>query len=200
MLPSNDTLARRKLSVNKLCPICNCGVETTLHSLWSCRNLKLVRTDWYDKLQDNHKIHSSPFDKEVKVLEWARGYVVEIDDAFSVRACLPGENFINSIVHFNGKNYASWEFQFRMYVKGKELWGHVDGSSTAPTDPKELSLWEGKDAKIASWLLSSVEPYMVNNLRGFTTVKQMWDYLRQIYYQHNSTRKFQLELDIGNYR
>lgn len=106
----------------------------------------------------------------------------------------------NSIVRFNGKNYASWEFQFRMFVKGKELWGHLDGSSKAPTDPKELSSWESKDAKIASWLLSSVEPHMVNNLRGFTTVKAMWDYLRQIYYQDNSARKFQLELDIGNYR
>ncbi|KAJ0053502.1 hypothetical protein Pint_00159 [Pistacia integerrima] len=106
----------------------------------------------------------------------------------------------NSIVRFNGKNYASWEFQFRMFVKGKELWGHLDGSSEAPTDPKELSLWESKDAKIASWLLSSIEPHMVNNLRGFTTVKAMWDYLRRIYYQDNFARKFQLELDIGNYR
>jgi hypothetical protein len=106
----------------------------------------------------------------------------------------------NSIVRFNGKNYASWEFQFRMFVKGKELWGHLDGSSKAPTDPKELGSWEGKDVKIASWLLSSVEPYMVNNLRGFTTAKTMWDYLRRIYYQNNSARKFQLELDIGNYR
>ncbi|KAJ0103258.1 hypothetical protein Patl1_03682 [Pistacia atlantica] len=74
----------------------------------------------------------------------------------------------NSIVRFNGKNYASWEFQFRMFVKGKELWGHLDRSSKAPTDPKELSLWESKDAKIASWLLSSIEPHLVNNLRGFT--------------------------------
>ncbi|KAJ0095189.1 hypothetical protein Patl1_15657 [Pistacia atlantica] len=106
----------------------------------------------------------------------------------------------NSIVRFNGKNYAGWEFQFRMFVKGKELWGHLDRSSEAPTDPKELSLWESKDAKIASWLLNSIEPHMVNNLRGFTTVKAMWDYLRQIYYQDNSARKFQLELDIGNYR
>ncbi|KAJ0042058.1 hypothetical protein Pint_19025 [Pistacia integerrima] len=87
-----------------------------------------------------------------------------------------------------------------MFVKGKELWGHLDGSSKAPTDPKELSLWESRDARIASWLLSSVEPHMVNNLRGFTTVKAMWDYLRRIYYQDNSARKFQLELDIGNYR
>ncbi|XP_062170515.1 uncharacterized protein LOC133876245 [Alnus glutinosa] len=106
----------------------------------------------------------------------------------------------NSIVRLNGKNYASWEFQFWMFVKGKELWGHLDGSSTALTDSKELSSWEGRDVKISSWLLSSVEPYMVNNLRGFTTTKAMWDYLRRIYYQDNSARKFQLEFDIGNYR
>ncbi|KAJ0025637.1 hypothetical protein Pint_07648 [Pistacia integerrima] len=87
-----------------------------------------------------------------------------------------------------------------MFVKGKELWGHLDGFSKAPTDPKELSLWESKDAKIASWLLNSIEPHMVNNLRGFTTVKAMWNYRRRIYYQDNSARKFQLELDIGNYR
>jgi hypothetical protein len=41
---------------------------------------------------------------------------------------------------------------------------------------------------------------MVNNLRGFTTVKMMWDYLWQIYYQDNFAQKFQLELDIRNYR
>ena len=75
----------------------------------------------------------------------------------------------------------------------------MDGSSTAPTDPTELSSWESRDAKITSWLLSYVKPHMVNNLRGFTTVKTMWDYLRRIYYQDNSARKFQLELDIENY-
>jgi hypothetical protein len=56
----------------------------------------------------------------------------------------------NLIVCFNGKNYASWEFQFRIFVKGKELWGHLDESYATPTDLKELSSWEGKDAKIAS--------------------------------------------------
>jgi len=79
----------------------------------------------------------------------------------------------NSIVRLNGKNYASWEFQFRMFVKGNELWGHLDRSSTTPIDSKELSSWEGKDAKIASWLLNSIEPHMVINLRGFTTSKAM---------------------------
>jgi hypothetical protein len=50
---------------------------------------------------------------------------------------------------------------------------------------------------IIHWLIKKKK---VNNLCGFTTAKMMWDYLRQIYYQNNSTRKFQLELDTGNYR
>jgi hypothetical protein len=51
---------------------------------------------------------------------------------------------------------------------------------------------------IIHWLIKKKKK--VNNLCGFTTAKTMWDYLRQIYYQNNSTRKFQLELDTGNYR
>ena len=85
-------------------------------------------------------------------------------------------------------------------MKGNELWGHLDGYSTTPIDPTKLSSWESRDAKITPWLLISVEPHMVNNLRGFTTVKTMWDYLRRICYQDNFARKFQLELNIGNYR
>jgi len=74
---------------------------------------------------------------------------------------MSGEAFLT---RFNGKNYTSWEFQFRMFVKGKELWGHLDGSSPAPTDPQELSIWTTKDAEIVSWILGSVEPHMINNL------------------------------------
>lgn len=64
-----------------------------------------------------------------------------------------------------------------MFVEGKELWGHLDWSSTAPIDPKELNSWESRDAKYTTWLLSSVEPPIVNNIHGFTTAKTMLDYL-----------------------
>ena len=35
-------------------------------------------------------------------------------------------------IRFTGKNYSAWEFQFKLFVKGKELWGHIDGSVPAP--------------------------------------------------------------------
>lgn len=65
-------------------------------------------------------------------------------------------------------------------------------------DPQEFSSWKVSDAKIASWLLNTIEPYMVNNLREFTIAKK-WGYFWQIYYQDNFVQKFQLELDIANY-
>ncbi|KAG6501099.1 hypothetical protein ZIOFF_040967 [Zingiber officinale] len=101
-------------------------------------------------------------------------------------------------IKFTGKNYATWEFQFRMFLKGKELWGHIDGSLMAPENAKDLGQWETKDARIISWLLGSIEAHMVNNLRPFNTTKEMWDYLKRIYHQDNTAKRFQLELEIGN--
>ena len=41
-------------------------------------------------------------------------------------------------VRFTGKNYSTWEFQFRIFVMGKELGGHIDCSDLAPTEPIEV--------------------------------------------------------------
>jgi hypothetical protein len=51
-------------------------------------------------------------------------------------------------VRFTGKNYPVWEFQFRMYVKGKGLWSHLDDVSMAPLETTDLDEWETKDPKI----------------------------------------------------
>nr|XP_034900647.1 uncharacterized protein LOC118038409 [Populus alba] len=102
-------------------------------------------------------------------------------------------------VRFTGKNYSAWEFQFQVFVTGKELWGHVDGSDPAPTDAKELSLWKVKDARVMSWILGSVDPLIILNLRPYKTARTMWEYLKKVYYQDNNARRFQLEHDISNY-
>ena len=102
-------------------------------------------------------------------------------------------------VRFTGKNYSAWEFQFQVFVTGKELWGHVDGSDPAPTDATKLSLWKVKDAWVMSWILGSVDPLIILNLRPYKTARTMWEYLKKVYYQDNNARRFQLENDISNY-
>jgi len=90
-------------------------------------------------------------------------------------------------IWFTGKNYYAWKFQFKLFVKGKELWGHINGSTPAPQEVEALSKWEIKDAQVMTWILSSVEPHLILNLRLYTTAATMWNYLNQVYNQDNTT-------------
>nr|GLL46629.1 retrovirus-related Pol polyprotein from transposon TNT 1-94 isoform X1 [Ipomoea trifida] len=48
-----------------------------------------------------------------------------------------------------------------------------------------------------SWILGSVEPFIVLNLKPYKTSRGMWDYLKKVYNQSNSARRFQLELELS---
>lgn len=39
---------------------------------------------------------------------------------------------------FNSKNYLAWAFHFLICVKGKDIWGHIDGSNHAPD---KIAVW-----------------------------------------------------------
>lgn len=67
-----------------------------------------------------------------------------------------------------------------MFLKGKELWGYIDGSFKAPKDAKDLKAWEMKRALIISRIMRSMKTHIVNNLRSFTFAKEMWEYLKCI--------------------
>lgn len=110
------------------------------------------------------------------------------------------EKFDVLFVRLNGKNYSTWAFQFEIFVTGKDLWGHVDRSDPAPDKDKhktEHAKWEVKDAQVKTWIISSVDPSIVLNLRPFKTAADMWDFLKKIYSQNNAARRFQLEHDIA---
>lgn len=77
--------------------------------------------------------------------------------------------------------------------------GHIDGFSKALEDANDFSVWETKDARIVSWILGSMDVDMVNNLHSFTSAKEIWEYLKWIYYQDNNAKRFQFELEIAKY-
>ena len=102
-------------------------------------------------------------------------------------------------IQFTGNNYSAWEFQFKLFVKGKELWGHIDGSVPAPQGAEALSKWEIQDARVMTWLLSSVKSHIVLNLRLDKTTVAMWTYLNTVYNQDNSAKRFHLEYEMANF-
>lgn len=66
-------------------------------------------------------------------------------------------NLSEFCVKYTGKNYSAWEFKFRLYVTGKELWGHIDGTTPAPTDTAQMAQWKIKDARVMSWITGSCD-------------------------------------------
>ena len=106
------------------------------------------------------------------------------------------------LIKFNGKNYSAWAYQFELYLKGKKLWGHISGSMKKPSEKdklEDLEAWETKEAQIMSWMLGAVEPQFFLHLKPYKTAQDMWGYLKRIYHQENSARRFQLEHDIAQY-
>ncbi|KAL3504167.1 hypothetical protein ACH5RR_034008 [Cinchona calisaya] len=86
------------------------------------------------------------------------------------------DKYESVLIRFNGKNYSAWAFHFKIFVKGKDLWGHIDGSKPAPDKDKEKdehAKWEVKDAQIMAWILGSVDPNIILNLQPFKTAAEM---------------------------
>jgi hypothetical protein len=110
-------------------------------------------------------------------------------------------------VKFTGTNYSTWAFQFELFLKGKALWGHIDGTdvekSSTSDKPKvdgSSPSWAVLDARIMSWLLGSVESHIVTNLRPHRSAQSMWAYLKKVYLQDNDARRFQLEHAIAMFQ
>jgi len=106
-------------------------------------------------------------------------------------------------VRLNEKNYSTWAFQLEIFVKGNELWGHVDGTDPAPnktTHKDAHAKWEANNAQVMAVIIRSVDPNIFLNLRPFATTAKMWEYLKTNYSQNNSAREFQLEHEISVYR
>lgn len=97
------------------------------------------------------------------------------------------------LVRLNGKNYSAWAFHFEIFVTGKDSWGHVDGNTPAPDKNKDKvahAKWIVKDAQVMPWVLGSVDPNIVLNLRPCKTAATMWNYLKKVYNKNNAARRF----------
>ncbi|CAL1362589.1 unnamed protein product [Linum trigynum] len=103
-------------------------------------------------------------------------------------------------VRLNHKNYALWEFQFRVFVEGHGLLGVLNGTTVKPAAPatdQEIARWEQSDARIRSWLLGCVDPMIALGLRMHSTAHGMWAHLAATYSTVNTARQFELQIALG---
>lgn len=121
----------------------------------------------------------------------------------------------NIIIQFNpasqlpiklsgGHNFATWKAQFSMLMYGYNLFGHLDGSTPAPTrtltmgnnvspNPAFLT-WFRQDQRIQNALMASVEPTIAPTVAvaAANSSKSAWDTLHTTYANRSQTRVFNL--------
>ena len=55
-------LGKRGIKVDRTCPICKVGDESTMHALWLCHKMKMVRREWMSKKAMKYRRYDNFFD------------------------------------------------------------------------------------------------------------------------------------------
>jgi len=89
----------------------------------------------------------------------------------------------------------------RNFLKGKKIWGYVSGTYMIPKNIEEgdavlIDTWEANNAKIITWINSSIEHSIGMQLAKYETTKEIWDHLQRLFTQSNFAKQYQLENDI----
>ncbi|CAI0425255.1 unnamed protein product [Linum tenue] len=103
-------------------------------------------------------------------------------------------------VRFNGKNYALWEFQFRLHVQGRRMFSFLDGTTPPPTadaTAKKREDWAANNATVMSLLLGSMEPDIALSLRSLPTAAAIWKHMADLYSKASASRKYDIEFDLA---
>jgi hypothetical protein len=100
--------------------------------------------------------------------------------------------------HFNGSNYPHWAQLVRTTLKGCSILNHIEQKSPFKDDPG-FKVWDIEDAIIITWLLNSMTQEIGRNCIFFSTAKEIWEHLQQIYFvKQNIPACYELENRIMN--
>ena len=96
----------------------------------------------------------------------------------------------------NDKNYATWKIQQKMALINNDLWGIVDGSETAPTDPNALTKFNNRKAKALATIVLGIESKLLYLLGDPSDPVQVWQSLQDISQKKSWSNKFRLKKQL----
>ena len=69
-----------------------------------------------------------------------------------------------------------------MYVRGRGKIGYLTGEKKEPAElDSQHATWDAENSMVMSWLVNSMEEDISSNYLGYSTAKEMWDNLTQMY-------------------
>ena len=105
-------------------------------------------------------------------------------------------------IRLNGDNFLRWSQSVRMYIRGRGKIGYLTGDKPAPTteDPA-YTTWDAENSMVMTWLVNSMEEEISSNYLCYSTAKELWDNVNQMYSDlGNQSQVYELTLKLGDIR
>ncbi|KAE9593077.1 putative gag-polypeptide of LTR copia-type [Lupinus albus] len=111
----------------------------------------------------------------------------------------PGAILVSNIL--NGDNYHSWSRAMAMSLKSKNKLFFIDGSLPKPlVDDPMFTLWDKCNTLVVSWLIQSMDASIAQSVMWMETTMEIWQDLRERYYQGDIFRISELLGEIHSYK
>lgn len=104
-----------------------------------------------------------------------------------------------SNLKLNGDNFHRWSLSVRLYIRGRGKIGYLTGEKKEP-DRKdaEYATWEAENSMVMAWLTNSMEEDISATYLGYSTAKELWDNLTEMYSDlGNQSQIYELQLKLG---
>jgi hypothetical protein len=92
------------------------------------------------------------------------------------------------IPKLTARNYNQWRELITPCLKGRGVWGYIDGDVKKPTDLSQQQIWTENDAIAVSILKSSLSDAQLGHVMGIDNSKGVWDTLKRILQRDDTAR------------
>ncbi|XP_072071933.1 uncharacterized protein [Arachis hypogaea] len=116
------------------------------------------------------------------------------------RILVSGDSHSVQITTFrlNGSNYLRWSQSVQMYIRGRGKIGYLTGERSQPniTD-SQYHVWDTENSMVMTWLVNSMEEDISSNYMYYTTAKELWDSVKEMYSDlGNKSQIYELTLKV----
>ena len=85
-------------------------------------------------------------------------------------------------VRLNGDNFLRWSQSVRMYLRGRGKIGYLTGDKVALASEDPLyTTWDAENSMVMTWLMTSMNEETDSNYMCYSTAKELWDNVNQMY-------------------
>ncbi|KAJ8879709.1 hypothetical protein PR048_020317 [Dryococelus australis] len=92
-----------------------------------------------------------------------------------------------------GDNWAVWQFEMEVILKGRRLFGIVSGAEFEPVEGENEEVWVQNAATTQEFIITRMESGPLTHLLSRTTSSEMWSNLKSVYAKESAVSVYLLQ-------